>query len=69
MVFGRLANGSAADSRYFLGAFSGNGARAGNDDTNLMWMGRYQWNFLGRDLEYAMSDLDFRDKPAHSLYQ
>jgi phosphate-selective porin len=67
MVFGRLAGGSAADSRYFLGAFSGNGARAGNDDTNLMWMGRYQWNFLGRDLEYAMSDLDFRDKPAASL--
>jgi phosphate-selective porin len=67
MVFGRLAEGSTADSRYFIGAFSGNGARTGNDDTDFMWLARYQWNFLGRDLEYAMSDLAFREKPAASL--
>jgi hypothetical protein len=32
-----------------------------------MWMLRYQWNFLGRDLPFSQGDVKIRDKPAASL--
>ena len=67
MVFGHLFEGSLGDSWYYVGAFSGNGANASNDDARLMWLARYQWNFLGRDLPFSQSDVEYHEKPAGSL--
>jgi hypothetical protein len=33
----------------------------------MMWMGRYHWNFMGRDLPYSQTDVEFHEKPAGSL--
>ena len=32
-----------------------------------MYMGRYQWNFLGRDLKWQQSDIAYHQQPAGSL--
>jgi hypothetical protein len=37
----------------------GRGARE-NDDEHLMWMGRLQWNFCGRELAFTGSDIGRR---------
>ncbi len=66
-LFGRLLEGTPGDSWYWLGVFSGNGRGAGNDDDHLMWMGRYQWNFLGRDPKFSMSDVERHSRPAAYL--
>jgi hypothetical protein len=67
MALGRLWSGSHADSRYFAGVFNGNGRGQANDDTSMMWFGRYQWNFLGRDLPFSQSDVEFHEQPAGTL--
>ena len=66
-VDGRLFAGSAGDSRYYVGVFNGDGRGEPNDDTHFMWMARYQWNFLGRDLALGQGDHEIRDLPAASL--
>jgi phosphate-selective porin len=65
---GHLFEESRADSRYWLGVYTGSG-RGGDleDDEKPMYVGRWQWNFLGRDLGFSQSDLKRRDKPAASL--
>jgi hypothetical protein len=67
MLFGRLLPGTPADSWYYVGLFNGNGANASNDDAQMMWLARYQWNFLGRDLAFSQSDVKLREKAAGSL--
>ena len=67
MVFGRLLADRPADSWYYLGVFNGNGRNGINDDTSMMWLARYQWNFLGRDLRFSQSDVEFHEKPTGSL--
>jgi hypothetical protein len=67
MLAGHLWPGRRADSWYLFGVFNGNGLNASNDDASMMWMGRYQWNFLGRDLPYAQTDVEFREKPTASF--
>ncbi len=67
MLFGRLLPGRRADSWYYLGVFNGNGRNAINDDTSMMWLVRYQWNFLRRDLRFSQSDVEFHEKPTGSL--
>ena len=67
MALGRLWSGSRADSRYFAGVFNGNGRGETNDDSSMMWFGRYQWNFLGRDLSFSQTDVELHEEPAGSL--
>jgi hypothetical protein len=67
MVAGHVFPGRLADSWYFAGLFSGNGPNASNDDGSMMWMGRYQWQFLKRDLRFSQSDVEIHGKPAASL--
>ncbi len=67
MVMGRLFAGKRADSRYFVGLFSGEGAGNFSNEGTPMVVGRYQWNFLKRDLEFSQSDVDIREEPAASL--
>ena len=60
---GRLFEGSGADLRYYAGAFTGEGRGVSNDDDNLMYVGRLQWNFLGRDLALRQTDVERTEKP------
>lgn len=65
---GKLFKGTHAESRYWLGVFNGTG-RGGelDDDSDPMYLARYQWSFMGRDLKWSQSDVKRRDKAAGSL--
>ena len=67
MVFGHLLSGTPADSRYFAGVLSGSGRGNFDNEGAPMWFGRYQWNFLGRDLGFSQSDVSVRKRPAASV--
>jgi phosphate-selective porin len=67
MLYGRLAPGTPFDSRYYAGVFTGSGRGEANDDDNMMYFGRYQWNFLGRDLAWSQSDVEYHQQPTGSL--
>ena len=66
MLYGHLAPGTFLDSRYYVGVWNGSGRGEANDDANMMYMGRYQWNFLGRDLKWQQSDIKYHEQPAGS---
>jgi len=72
-VLGRLAKGTRFDSRYYVGAFTGNGRgwidRDGldNKDGSPLVMARYQWNFLGRDVGHSQSDIGYSEKPVAAI--
>ena len=66
-VRGRLFEGTAADLRYYAGAFTGEGRGVSNDDRTLMYAGRLQWNFLGRDLPLRQTDVERTEKPTGSF--
>jgi hypothetical protein len=67
MLMGHLAPGTLADSWYYVGVFTGSGRGEANDDDNLMLLGRFQWNFLGRDLKFSQSDLEYHENPTASI--
>ena len=64
---GHLFEGTPADMRYFFGVFTGEGRGVANDDNNLMYTGRIQWNFLGRDLALRQTDVERTEKPTAAL--
>ena len=64
---GRLFAGTPADMRYWAGVFTGEGRGVTNNDNNMMYMGRLQWNFLGRDLAWRQTDVEYTKKPTGSL--
>lgn len=66
-VRGRLFKETPADLRYWAGVFTGEGRGVRNDDEDLMYMGRLQWNFLGRDLKWRQTDVERTKKPTGSL--
>ena len=66
-VRGHLFEGTPADLRYYFGAFTGEGRGVANDDNNLMYAGRLQWNFLGRDLGLRQTDVERTPDPTASL--
>ncbi|WP_252723211.1 porin [Pseudotamlana agarivorans] len=62
--FGRLFEASPADLTYHLSLLTGTGrGSTENDDNKLMYVGRLQWNILGREVSMSGSDLDFVEKP------
>jgi phosphate-selective porin OprO and OprP len=68
MLYGHLFPGTTLDLWYYAGVFTGTGrGTSNNDDDNMMWMGRLQWNFLGRDLQFSQSDIEYHERPAGSL--
>ncbi|MDH5585982.1 MAG: OprO/OprP family phosphate-selective porin, partial [Nitrospirota bacterium] len=67
MLYGHLAPGTFFDSRYYGGVFTGSGRGEANDDDNMMWFGRFQWNFLGRDLKWSQSDVEYHEQPTASV--
>ncbi len=64
---GHLFQDTAADMRYYAGVFNGEGRGVNNADDNLMYMARIQWNFLGRDLSWRQTDVEFTELPTGSL--
>jgi phosphate-selective porin len=64
---GRLFEGTPADLRYYAGVFTGDGRGVSNEDDNMMYVGRLQWNFLGRDLALRQTDVERTPKPTASL--
>jgi phosphate-selective porin OprO and OprP len=65
---GRLLEGKLLDSSYNFGVFTGTGSNErNNDDAHPMWVVRYQWNLLGRELGFTQSDIEGRKKPHASL--
>lgn len=67
MLMGRLWPGRRADSRYFTGVFTGEGAGRYATEGRPLWVARWQWNFLGRDLPFTQNDVARREKPAASV--
>mgnify|MGYP001113163312 CR=1 FL=1 len=61
------AAGTRFDNRLMLGLFEGGGRDGGPTGDDPMLVGRWQWQFLGRDLPFSQSDLLFRDAPAATL--
>ena len=45
---GRLFKGSLADLNYYAGVFNGEGRSVKNSSDEHLYVGRLQWNFLGR---------------------
>lgn len=67
-VFGRVGEGGRADLQYWLSAFTGLGRGGGtNDDRHLMYMGRLQWNPLGRSVPFRGSELSRTAEPTLSV--
>lgn len=68
MLYGRVNPGTPVDMNYYLGVYSGSGRGvAKNDDDNMMYMGRLQWNVFGRELKWRQSDVKFHKNPTASL--
>jgi hypothetical protein len=66
-LFGRLWSGRRADSWYNLGVYSGTGRGGEGSIEQPLILGRWQWNFLKRDLPFSQSDLKFHDPPAGTI--
>lgn len=68
MLFGHLFQGSPADVRYYGGMFNGTGRGSSYaDDGALMYLGRLEWQPLGRDPGLAGGDLGRRTQPALTI--
>jgi hypothetical protein len=64
---GRAFEGSPADFSYFAGVFNGEGRSTRNNNDNHLYMGRLQWNFLGRELSWRQTDVEYTEKPTGSF--
>ena len=63
-LYGHLKPGGIADFNYWVAALTGTGrGNTKNDDKHLMYFGRFQWNFLGRPLDFEGGDLEYHEKP------
>ncbi|WP_440875171.1 porin [Thalassotalea sp. PLHSN55] len=66
-LLGRVGKKQWYDFNYWLDVFNGTGREGGNENSDLMIGGRYQWNIFGESLKSAMGDLSYREKPAAHL--
>jgi phosphate-selective porin OprO/OprP len=65
---GHLFEGTYAYLVYNIGVFTGVGInQTHNDDKNMLYIGRIQWNFLGRDVPFSQSDPDYTPLPIGSI--
>jgi hypothetical protein len=67
MASGRVAPGTAADSKWWAGVLAGNGRNNGGDGGRPMLMGRWQWNYTGHVLPFSQSALKRYEEPHASL--
>lgn len=67
-VYGHIKQSKLADFNYHLSILTGTGINAReNDDENLLYTARLQWNFLGEAVPMTGSDLEHREKPIASV--
>jgi phosphate-selective porin OprO and OprP len=67
-LFGNVLPHTLADFSYALGVFSGEGVGERlNDDDNMMWAGRLQWNPLGGEMKFSQSDTEHLEEPHLNL--
>jgi phosphate-selective porin len=64
---GRAFKETAADLSWFAGVFNGEGRSVRNQTADHLYMGRLQWNFLGRELAWRQTDVEFTEKPTGSF--
>lgn len=66
--YGNLFPESPVDTTYYLGVFTGLGVgERDNDDDNLMYNARWQWNVMGGEMQFSQSDIEFHERPALSF--
>ncbi len=64
-VYGHLKGSGALNFNYWIAGLTGTGRGSrSNDDENLMYFGRFQWNFLGREMKFEGSDVKITPKAA-----
>ena len=64
-LYGNLFPDTRGDFTYYLGVFTGLGVgERNNDDDNLMYNVRWQWNALGGEMPFSQSDIEFHEQPA-----
>jgi hypothetical protein len=67
-LYGDLFEGTPAYLIYNVGAFTGVGLnQSHNDDKQMLYVARLQWNFFGRDLPFSQSDVGYTENPTGSL--
>jgi phosphate-selective porin OprO/OprP len=59
--------GSRADNWLMLSVVDGDGIDPGARSSDPMFVGRWQWHFLGEALPFSQSDLKFRSAPAATI--
>ncbi|SFU40098.1 Phosphate-selective porin [Pustulibacterium marinum] len=63
-LYGRLDGNGMLDFSYWAAMLTGTGRGSRtNDDNNLMYFARLQWNMLGEDLGFKSSDLSIHKTP------
>lgn len=67
-VKGNLFADKWYDITYYVGAFTGVGVgERNNDDGNMMYSGRLQWNALGGEMKFSQSDIEYHEQPALNI--
>lgn len=67
-VYGHLDGKGLLNFNYWVAVLTGTGRGSSvNDDKNLMYFGRMQWNFIGEPLNFEGSDLEIHEKPSAFL--
>jgi len=67
-VKGNLFADKWYDLTYYVGAFTGVGVgERNNDDGNMMYSGRLQWNALGGEMKFSQSDIEYHEQPALNI--
>lgn len=62
-LYGQLEGQNLANFNYWASVFMGTGrGQLENDDNHLMYMSRLQWNFMGRELKFSGSDIEFHER-------
>lgn len=68
MLFGDLFKNTPGWLVYHAGVFTGVGLnQSANDDRNMLYVARLQWNFLGNAVPFRQGDPEITEKPAASL--
>ena len=64
-VLGHLMPKTRGDSWYYFNVLTGAGRGNGfDDDGRPMIVGRYEWDFLGQDMGFSSSDIEYHQEPA-----
>ena len=67
-VKGNLFSDHWYDLTYYVGVFTGLGiGERNNDDGNMMYSARLQWNALGGEMKPSQSDVEFHETPALNI--